>query len=387
MKKLFRIFFFLTFLYFLFVIFDYFIQRFSYNLTAERDPQAILLENKLNEKKIPERKVAYNNGFRNPIVPLYYEFYPWLEIAKKYNLFPLGAQPKTNIAYCDEGDGLKKYFTDRFGYRNNDELWKNEKNIKAIIIGDSFVQGACVDDDQTISSNLMMLSKNNNKVLNLGQGGHGPMHYASTIKIFLSELKTENLIIVFYANDNLNEKNSITEKIFFSKYNVDYLQRNNINKELEPSLKLKNVYAESSTLALNDEKDFFEKGNFIKRSLKYFTFYGIRKTFSNIYKDLSEEDFPYSTKIAIDTALKFCNNKCHTSFVYIPSSKFWAYDPRSEKYQIQIQNYLKNFNKKLININEIIHDGKSYYSIGIHLNAKGYSFLAEEIFKELKNFE
>jgi len=233
----------------------------------------------------------------------------------------------------------------------------------------------------------MMLSKNNNKVLNLGQGGHGPMHYASTIKIFLSELKTENLIIVFYANDNLNEKNSITEKIFFSKYNVDYLQRNNINKELEPSLKLKNVYAESYHLALNDEKYFFEKVIFIKRSLKYFTFYGIRKTFSNIYKDLSVKDFPYSTKIAIDTALKFCNNKCHTSFVYIPSSKFWAYDPRSEKYQIQIQNYLKNFNKKLININEIIHDGKSYYSIGIHLNAKGYSFLAEEIFKELKNFE
>jgi len=62
MKKLFRIFFFLTFLYFLFVIFDFFIQKFYYNLTDQRDPQVILLENKLNEKKILERKVTYNNG-------------------------------------------------------------------------------------------------------------------------------------------------------------------------------------------------------------------------------------------------------------------------------------------------------------------------------------
>ena len=61
------------------------------------------------KKKIIERKSAYESGFRNSIVPLYYEFYPWLEIAEKYNLFPLSSQPFTNIAYCDEGDGLKKY--------------------------------------------------------------------------------------------------------------------------------------------------------------------------------------------------------------------------------------------------------------------------------------
>ncbi len=376
------------FIYFLFVILDFFIQRYSYYLLAKRNPEAVLLENKLNEKKIIERKSAYESGFRNSIVPLYYEFYPWLEIAEKYNLFPLSSQPFTNIAYCDEGDGLKKYFTDRFGYRNHDGLWKNEKEIKAIIIGDSFVQGACVNDDQTISSNLMRLSKNNKKVLNLGQGGNGPMHYAATIKIFLSELETENLIIVFYSNDNLNEKNSITEKIFFSKNNFDYLERNNINNELQPSLKLKKVYAESIVLALNDEKDSYDKGNFIKRSLKYLTFYGIRKTFFQIYENIHENDnLSYSTKLAIDTALEFCNKECQVSFAFVPSSKFWAYDPRSEKYQIQIENYLKNFNKKLININETIHDGRSHYSTGIHLNEKGYKALSEKIFKELKNFD
>ena len=72
MKKSIKYFFFLVFIYFLFVILDFFIQRYSYYLFAKRNPEAVLLENKLNEKKIIERKSAYESGFRNSIVPLYY---------------------------------------------------------------------------------------------------------------------------------------------------------------------------------------------------------------------------------------------------------------------------------------------------------------------------
>ena len=41
----------------------------------------------------------------------------------KKGFYPLGGKLNTNTYLCDEGYGLVKYKSDRFGLRNNDKKW------------------------------------------------------------------------------------------------------------------------------------------------------------------------------------------------------------------------------------------------------------------------
>ena len=50
------------------------------------------------------------------------------------------------------------HHTDRYGFNNPDFEWeKNE--IEFLLVGDSFTQGACVNETDTISGNLRKMVK------------------------------------------------------------------------------------------------------------------------------------------------------------------------------------------------------------------------------------
>ena len=51
--------------------------------------------------------------------------------------FPLGSAPNVRTLYCQEDEGFISYITDRFGFRNNDELW-DDQHHDIVILGDSF---------------------------------------------------------------------------------------------------------------------------------------------------------------------------------------------------------------------------------------------------------
>ena len=50
------------------------------------------------------------------------------------------------------------YKSDRYGFNNPNNEW-NKGDIEYLLIGDSFVQGYCVDQKDTISGNLRSLVK------------------------------------------------------------------------------------------------------------------------------------------------------------------------------------------------------------------------------------
>ena len=57
--------------------------------------------------------------------------------------FPLSGSPSQETIYCQEDNGLTSFMSDRFGFRNSDELWEGG-DIAILLLGDSFAQGACV---------------------------------------------------------------------------------------------------------------------------------------------------------------------------------------------------------------------------------------------------
>ena len=86
---------------------------------------------------------------------------------------------------CNENGYFNSYFSDRYGFNNNNEIYSKNK-ISNIILGDSFIHGACVNNQDNVISNL---KKNNyfkdREILNLGYSGNGPLlTYATLIEYF-----------------------------------------------------------------------------------------------------------------------------------------------------------------------------------------------------------
>ena len=101
-------------------------------------------------------------------------------------IYPVGSLPNANTYWCNEGYGIVNYKTDRFGLRNPDQKWNSVKNKKNIfLIGDSFIQGGCVPNKNTISE---VIEKNTSyTTFNLGTGSNGPYEYQSIIKILSNQ--------------------------------------------------------------------------------------------------------------------------------------------------------------------------------------------------------
>ena len=116
------------------------------------------------------------------------------------------------------------YFSDRFGFNNVDSIW--DKQNSAVLIGDSFVHGDCVDQNNTISSNLNKIN-NPKKFLNLGMGGNGPLLKLLSLREFGFLNKTKNVLWFYFEGNDF------------------------IEMEFEKSSKLLNVYLNDINLTNN----------------------------------------------------------------------------------------------------------------------------------------
>ena len=78
-------------------------------------------------------------------------------ISKNLDFLPLSGISKENTIYCNEQGYYAKYYSDRYGFNNPDNVWDGD-STKYLLIGDSFVHGACVNRPNDIGSNLRILS-------------------------------------------------------------------------------------------------------------------------------------------------------------------------------------------------------------------------------------
>jgi len=278
--------------------------------------------------------------------------------------------PNSKTYLCNEGYGLVKYKSDRFGFRNNDEIWDFDSHN--LFIGDSFVHGACVHEQNTLTSIYSKLS--GQPTINLGIGGNNASHYITYSHMFIPKLKPKKVFMFFYVNDFVNLPKSLIEKnyldnrnLFFSETNIEVF-----NKE---------EYAESSQAALkyleNYKFTFFS--NFIPRfwSLieRHYKLQTIRmfllKDYSGRFK---------STKRAIEFSRDLCEKfNCDLTIVYIPNSHFLNPNSFSEIYADKIEKLTLNNKIKFVDGSMFLDrskNSKDYAISGIHLSPEGYSKLA-----------
>ena len=195
-------------IYGLLIVFDYFfhLQKYkSYKLSNE-----IITGRKQNEDR-KYIKAVKEEGYEFIVYPyLYADNKELKEFAKNLDIIPVNGQPNSKVYYCNEGYGLIKFETDRLGFRNNDQVWDkiNDPKKKIVFIGDSYTQGACVNENEVISAQF-----DNFITYNLGYDGNNPAIYSSLSKLFVPKINPDFVIQLFYVNDFNGVNENFLQKI------------------------------------------------------------------------------------------------------------------------------------------------------------------------------
>ncbi len=303
--------------------------------------------------------------------------------------YPIGSIPLTKSYLCNEGYGLIKYKTDRFGLRNLNSKWADileKSNI--FLIGDSFVHGHCVKEYSTFSSNIQR--KTNINTLNLGSGGNSPYEYMAIMKSIvqpiLEKSKKNNIVaLIFYANDRNFKKDNKREALLneinpifkFSSGNIvvkdSYIS--NINNLV------KNNYPNTKKEMISEIKnDLFKKTSIYQIStLVYF-----RSSIKSILKSTKSKNTNQisTSEKTIYMLSEVCDKNCIPLVVFIPSK-----EPNSKEslYRKDLNEITKRLNISFINGESVIESDnrRDYAPKGGHFSISGYKKLSELIVENI----
>ena len=189
--------------------------------------------NSKDKKLFKKTRVYYlsKEKEKNPDRKFYLNFGSYKLIDKKNKILPLSGYENSNILLCLNENNEPIFFkSDDNGFNN---INNNNNNIDVLIIGDSYAQGMCVNNDHNLSGQFKKLNINS---LSFGVGGNGPLLEFASFKEYASNYKFDKLIL-FISPDNdyydlSNEKNN--------KILMNYLEDENFKQNLTSSINKEN---------------------------------------------------------------------------------------------------------------------------------------------------
>lgn len=337
-------------------------------------------------------------GYRSLLYPDLYDSLPYRTLVEKYEIAPLASIPNTNLYYCNEGYGQIRYRSDRYGFRNIDSIW-DLPSVDIVIIGDSFVQGACVGADENISGHLLARGMT---TLNLGSASNSPIHYAAIGKTFFGVKAVKNAVMVFYPNDNISgERESVFNKFFISGSAEYFSPKGKDGGGPRLSRGLESLYEDSGALLAASAHEIDAQRQMSvsacaeskKVEARMRTYAAAAKshlalkTLRNLVRGRvkkpveisTQKELPYGSRLAIELLQRECEvNKCRPLVVYIPNSDFWRPDSRAKNYARLLKEQAEKSGVPFLDASTRLGEmGRSAYAIkGPHLSPEGYSAVA-----------
>jgi len=133
---------------------------------------------------------------------------PNFMIATGSALFPLGGVSDKTVVMCNESGKFSVYPSDEHGFNNPKGLY--DSGGQALVIGDSFANGACVQPGEDIASRLR---EHGLPALTLGMWGNGPLVELATLAEYGRSLRPAKIFWLYYENDMEDLANEEREPI------------------------------------------------------------------------------------------------------------------------------------------------------------------------------
>jgi hypothetical protein len=144
---------------------------------------------------------------------------PNFMIAKGSALFPLGGVSDKTVVMCNESGKFSVYPSDEHGFNNPKGLY--DSGVEALVIGDSFANGACVQPGEDIASRLR---EHGLPSLTLGMWGNGPLVELATLAEYGRSLRPAKIFWLYYENDMEDLANEQREPILQHYLEPDFSQ-------------------------------------------------------------------------------------------------------------------------------------------------------------------
>ncbi len=128
-------------------------------------------------------------------------------------LLPLGGIANVWTVFCNEGNRIAYYKSDKYGFNNAPGSWG--RKIKLMILGDSFMQGVCVKQNSTTGGVLRSRGLN---TVSLGMVGNGPLSELAGLREYMSGAKPEYVIWTYFEGNDLDDLRSESSDPLLRKY-------------------------------------------------------------------------------------------------------------------------------------------------------------------------
>jgi hypothetical protein len=313
--------------------------------------------------------IALNDGYFPIVYPVGYRANFFLKLVD--DLPPLGGNPNTNHYYGNEGYGLIKYKSDRFGLRNDDIIWDNFNILKnkVLLVGGSSAHGCCVEKEDSLAGNI----KGN--VFNVALGGNDPHIINSSVNVFTNYVKPETLVVIIFGNNfGSNKKKDLFDNIVSEK---GYICGN------EPCEKIVQTSINAHKLLISVQEDFGKKKSFLPRLIEYLKITHLGKRIKYIKRSYFSNDLTIVLQKLVLNSKKKCESAdCILLFVYIPNSEIYRPNILSKLNRESLFSFLKVHKIQYIDMNKYFEGFKrdDLYAVqGPHLSPKGYKLVADKI--------
>ena len=355
-----------------------------------------------NNNKIFQKTRLYylNKDSKNLDEKIYLNFGAYKLVDKTVDILPLSGYENAKILLClDENNNPVYFNSDKNGFNNKDT---DQNNI--LLIGDSYVQGMCVNNNYVFNEQF---KKYNLNTSSLGVAGNGPLLEFATFKEYKLDLNLKS-IVLFITPDNdfydlSNEKNN---KILKNYLNDDNFKQNLSTEQIRKrKIEILDGYFGHKTNRLWNDfftvyhfnlkqvgnliEDLFKKKNLSNDEYLYLQSQEIDELFIKILDRFVEE----TKKDNINFYVIF--NSVTPDILYPKTFDQKKFNKLVNDKIILIKSHLKkqnvnffDFNNYLItnysekNISEIFKNINNRWD---HYTNKGFSILTKETFALIKN--
>jgi len=316
------------------------------------------------------------------------------EGSKELEIFPLSGISKKLTLFCQESDFMAEYISDRFGFNNNDELY-SENEIDFLLIGDSFVQGMCVNYNDTFQGNF---NKKNFKTISLGYGGNGSLLEYATLREYLDVVKFRT-IVWFYTENDIDEMESEIKIKFLKKYLedenysqklsnkqvlIDKTQHNNLMKLIKNKEKLELLFIDFNTIKIQNILNLKNIKNLIRVNFKIH--------FSTSQKKTSDENFKIFREIILKAYNLAKEKNANFYFVMLPLYP-GVIEGKGERYYNyeKVKEIIKGLEINLLDLSEEMFkrekNPKKFFPFEIsgHYTVEGYKLATDIILSKINN--
>jgi lysophospholipase L1-like esterase len=296
-------------------------------------------------------------------------------------ILPVSGYSNSEIIMCNEFGYYKHINTDRYGFNNNDRIW-DSNNIDYVIIGDSFIEGYCQDEKNTIPQKLSSMFQGN--LINLGQGGAGSLQQYATILEYMPDVK-KGLVWFICDNDIIDLQKELQNPQLFEYLIKNYNYQNLKLRQNDVDKTFNYVFEYKEKLRKKNQLKMFFKLNFIRSYFHSFVFKN--KTNSKIAVKYNEERFRHFYKILENLKNFSIEKKFDLYVVYLPTYNYYKDNKYLNKDYRYIINILDKLNIAYLDINEQIFkkekNPKDLFPFGFygHYNNYGSKIISKAVYE------